>query len=342
MLLYLSTSENETLFSEWLEGQGIFMDFIDFTRYPTLIHALGHNRAMPNYEYIMFHFTSPFETEPVLEAVSHIRRFYHARVIIFAPQCPETAGLFTALVDIGLRELVTVNEDTDLQAELQECMSRDGKGFLSSVEIAASAGIEMAQAKIRPKLSLPQGKNLILGIAGTQDRVGVTTQAFCIYHALKALGLTPCIIDRKRAFTEMLASFYSDEMVVDGSLFSIYGVSFANDLQIGTAYNAFIVDYGVLSPDTAQDFELCDIRLLCSGAKAWEFPYLIKTLQAYPNIAQQAVFSFVPQSEEKEVSLLVKNIIPASFAPWTPDIWSVESEWHERFILPLVKEAIER
>lgn len=340
MLLYLSTPNNEALFSNTLEQQGVFMDYIDITRYPTLIAALSRNRALPNYEHIVFHFDAPPVVEPVLAAAAHIRRFHHARIIVFAPQCTETTEVFAALSAMGLRELVAVNAETDLLAELQECISQDGKGYLNSVEITATAGIEAARVTMRPQLSIPQGKYVTAGIAGTQERTGVTTQAFAAYYALKALGAVPCIVTRKQGFAQLLAALYPDEFEANGSLSSIRGVVFANDIQIGTEHNVFLMDYGILAPDIAQDYGGCDIRLLCSGAKPWEFPQLVATLKHCPDAAQRVVFSFVASKEEKDVRALVANAIPADFAPWSPDIWNSASDWHEQFWLPLIKEVV--
>jgi|GEM_PF-2025645 len=342
MLLYLSASENEKLFADYCGQRDMYLDFIDMDQEHSLKTAISKNRNMPNYKFVLFHFTkTPVPEADLCEAVSFIKKFHHARVIVFAPQDAQTTKVFAALVRMALHELVAVSGDTDLFAELEKCLSYEGKGFSHSTQIAATAHIETVRSYIRPRLEIPEGFSLTVGLAGAQGRVGVTTQAFSLYHALEALGFSPCIVDTAQAFIGALMKLFPEETGICGSVVSIRGMDFTHAVQVGTGHNVFIFDCGRLEEENIQIFQACGLRLLCTGAKAWEFPELAKTLRAYPHAAQHLILSFVSPKEERQIQPLLAGLPPAAFAPWNPDIWEeTNKEWHEKFLIPILKELV--
>lgn len=343
MILHIGPQESESLFSDFCEDLGQYLDFECLDDFHPLKTVLARYRALPNYQFLFLQYDDRIPEQELLEAAAYLRAFHRCRVIVFAPKSPHTSQVFGKLIDLDIRELVQVDEDTDLFRSLEDCMSDDGMDFSSVVELQAMADVETARTYVRPELEIPKGFVLSVGIAGTQARVGVTTQAFSFYHALKHLGFQPCIIYTDQEFIGQLLSLYEDEAVAEGSVVSIQGMDFAAGIQIGTGHNAYLYDCGVLNRDNAKAFSACNLRFLCAGTKAWELPYLVQALAAFPNTAGHLLFSFSSDREEKEALELLDGILPASFAPYAPDIWHHgERLWHEELLVPMAKELLER
>lgn len=342
MLLCLSDGEDVSPVLEYCDRRGLYAEYISIGDYPNIKTALSKYRATANYDFILFYFTArTIPEEDLIESASFILKFYHARIIVFAPSGAGTSQLFGALFDMGLRELVDYNDTTDLGAELEQCLSMDGKGYAEAVQVGITAQIETAWAYIRPILDIPEGLRLTIAIAGAQHRIGVTTQAFSMYHALVALGFTPCIVDVEQSFIESLMMVYEDETEAEGSIVHIQGMDFSHDIQVGTGHNVFLYDLGVLHEAAAEIFRDCSLRVLCAGTKAWELPLLAEKLGTYRDDIQMIVFSFASKSEEKRIGAMEIGSYTTAYAPWNPDIWEHgNKEWYERLLVPLLKERL--
>lgn len=342
MLLCLTDGAEISPVYEYCQQINLHYDIIDLTEYTDLKTAVAKNRAIANYDFVLFYFTvgSSLHRSELLETVTHIRRFYHARIIVFAPNNPETVQLFGELIDMGLRELVVIMDDTDIASELEECLSMDGKSFAEITQIQFAARTEKARSYIRPEFVIPDDLRLTIGVAGSQPRTGVTTQAFSMYHALAFLGFSPCIVDVNQSFIESLLMLYEDEAERKGSVITIQGMDFSPDIQVGTGHNIFIYDLGELDDNNAGIFRVCDLRILCAGTKPWELPVFAAKENVYGQDIDMMLFSFASEREQNIIDELGLAYTVA-YVPWNPDIWEhTNKEWHEQLLIPFLKERL--
>lgn len=341
MILYIAPTEYSGQFDERCEELGEYLEHLPLEDSYPLKQTLSRYHSLSNFNNIVFFFDGTPDQEELSEAVGHLRRFHHARISVFAPEDNTTSMLFQELITLDVRQLVAYGDSTDLVEEFEQCISFEGMSFLETVAVQQTAQIVAAREYVRPELQIPSSFTLRIAVAGTQERIGVTTQAFSFYHALRYLGFTPCILDTGQTFITSLLDLYEDESTVEGSVVQIREMDFASAVQVETGHNAFIYDCGILTDKNADEYASCDLRYLCAGTKAWELPHLVQTVAAHPHAAQQVLFSFASKREEKEANEIMAGALPIAFTPYFPDIWEPgERLWHEEFLVPKVKELM--
>ena len=339
MLICLSYDEKIKSVADYCDSNNIFCDFINLSEYESIKTAVTKNRTVANYDHILFYCeeSTGFASE-LPDVIGYLKRYYHARIIVFAPDNPNTIILFGKLAELGLRELAAVSDETDITRELKECLSPDGKGYAQASEFRYSAQVEQARAYIRPAFVIPQDLRLCIGVAGTQPRTGVTTQVFSLYHALAFLGFSPCVIDVNQSFIESLMMLYGDAAERNGSVIRIEGMDFSHDLQVGTGHNVFLYDFGELCGENIEMFRGCDLRMLCAGTKPWEMLAFAAKDSAYGCVVDMILFSFASQREREMIGDLQLSAATA-YTPWNPDIWEhTNKDWHEMLLIPFLKE----
>lgn len=345
MLLCITDSADLTPVHEYCQRTNLYHNCLSLSEENMSIKAaLEKTRTLANYDFILFYFVAltPEICRELTKAVKHTRRYYHARILVFAPESPLSLQLFGVLADEGLRELAAVNEQTDLAVELEECLSKNGKSFASAADLQVAAQIEQTRSNIRPEFIIPDGLILEIGIAGAQPRTGVTTQAFSLYHAFQSLGFAPCIVDVRQRLLPILMTLYGDELKQDEAMVKIKSIDFVRNEQEAApetdSRNVFLYDFGELSEEMSERFGSCDYRILCAGAKPWELPLFAQKEEMYGKLLDMVLFSFASEQEKE----MVKSIgLPyhTEYPSWNPDIWKcAELDWYKKLLLPFLKE----
>ncbi|MEM5780376.1 MAG: hypothetical protein AAGU02_04420, partial [Lawsonibacter sp.] len=175
---------------------------LDIVHYPqdigkvkSLVDFINREKPIHQVDYILIDLAEcDFSQEHILSAVQLLRRFSVADLIFLSPAGEETDLLFEKLARFRLSNLIAVNSDTDLQAELRSCLNEEGGGFHRRFS-AQQKGMVLEAARKASPLKIIPGMTVSVAVAGTQSRVGVTTQCFALYHYLKALGFQPAILD---------------------------------------------------------------------------------------------------------------------------------------------------
>lgn len=340
-LLCLSNEPEPSPVVEYMEAHpDIAAEYL--TIEPATLLRRVRKSAIINYETILFYLTNhSVPTNLIVRAVESIRRYHVCRTIVFAPGGAGCADLVTLLADLDVREVVPVYPDTDVAAELDVCLSPEGRSFTAVMQAVATAQIETARSYVRPKLEIPEGVRLHFAVAGAQERTGTTTQAFGMYHALAALGFRPLLVDERRGFLTHLNTMYGDESEVDGCVLTIRGMDFSDVAPLDLEYNAYIHDFGVLDAEVLDDYRYSPVRILCAGCKPWEYAAFAQNRHAFGEEYQTVVFSFATDYDRAAVEDRANGEYRTEFAPYNPDMWTHQNkEWYEEMLLPVLREVV--
>lgn len=167
-------------------------------------------------------------------------------------------------------------------------------------------------------LPMPAGKVLILGVAGSQRRVGCTTQAVALWHYCKALGFDPAIVTGAEQLTEIAGTMQHRE-IPDGYL--IEGIPWITNTA--QAYDCYILDLGVGNIQEA--FQVADYLILVAGSKPWELQHTVAALRASQNKDMLIALSFSTQRDAKSLEPLFEGR-SATVLPWMPELWKPAPE----------------
>lgn len=160
-----------------------------------------------------------------------------------------------------------------LEALKKSATSIDSGGKAPN-QVVEAARTARAQRHWKPKLlDVPQGKILILGVAGAQQRVGCTTHAVGVWHYCKKLGFDPAIVSSRERIAEMAAPMKA-EQIPDG--YRIEGIPFV--VNTAQSYNCYVIDIG--SDSLVEAVQNVDLLLLVAGIKPWELLHTMAGIKA--------------------------------------------------------------
>lgn len=169
---------------------------------------------------------------------------------------------------------------------------------------------------VRP-MTISPGCILILGVIGSQHRIGCTTQAVGLWHYCKALGFYPAIVSGKEQIAQIAAPMRC-ERIAGG--YRIEGIPFIVDAA--QAYDCYILDIGTGSIPEAR--KASDVLILVAGTKPWEIQNTAAAIKAARGLNVPLILSYSSQADADSLSRVFGHHEYA-VAPWMPDLWTAGS-----------------
>ncbi|MEG1761140.1 MAG: hypothetical protein RR115_00940 [Hydrogenoanaerobacterium sp.] len=260
------------------------------------------------------------QKEDLVKAINSFKCIYSARLVLILPNLQADSELMSSIMTTDIRNLITAVDDNEIIAECKVCFSDTGKEFADTAHLFAQEKINLAKEYIKPGISLPD-KPFNFAIGGVMGRIGVTTQAIAVYRYLSWLGLQCCYIDADGRHIDSLSALYQKN-ISEGYL-EIEDVNMQKTKMADEKYNAYILDYGVITEKNVAEFMICDASVLCCGTKAWELPNLADLLVQFDELQNALMlFSFTGDTERGGAIRLLEPITKqVFFAPHAPDIF---------------------
>ena len=215
---------------------------------------------------------------------------YDLQIIILAANRYVGDALLTKCFQMGIYDLIVTDDFLEISQELKECI-RVGKKYGDALQFR-----DLKPENVIVKEEVKQTVNkVVIGMAGTVPRIGVTHHAIILANWLRKKGYMVALIEKhpSSAF-EQLREFYDERMFED--FYTMGGVdfypyqkskdTFANVL--GKSYNFIIADFGLYEKAELYLYNKSDVRIILSGSKPWELE------------GTQKVFDLAPEEIVKE------------------------------------------
>lgn len=279
------------------------------------------------------------DAELIAHEIAGTAKTFNARPIAYMPSYLPESEMARALLSYDIKSFVFSGSSSDLKEQLDRNIS----GYFDA------NGRKEIEEIIRKQ---EEARSLILdfqtiGIAGTQNRIGTTTQAIQIVKYLQYKGHSACYI-------EVNSNKYIDANARSGSIralslvekYALYGEKIADKVLFGgvdmyteqsglsdslkQTYEYFVYDYGSV---TDQDFDRTafakdQVRIFVGGCKPTELDNL-ETMLSLPFYADANVMiSFAPEGDQEKILKLISDVRnnagkngarPVMFCPYCPD-----------------------
>lgn len=336
---FIAQEKNAERFTAFFEREGIFLTAFsaDDIRKLTAFIQRDKTIAQQNYVVIDVGTVKTWSIDHILNAVQNLRRFTTARLVFLGEPCEDLTELYGALANVHRVDCLIIDDGSvDVEAELRKCLV--GKEPLPDRMQAIQQMMAQQTAQAAKPLMIPPGLVIHVAVAGTMPRCGVTTQVFAIYHYLKSLGFHPAIWDKLGRLLEALQEYERFELK-DNGVITIRSVDFCTSEL--PQYDAYVIDYGELTPEKEALFRGADMSVLVGCTKPWEMRALgaaIHMLLGKPceHLVTLASFS-APGALDKLARHLGKYY---GVAPYAPDFWQApeDAAVYAGTILPALKE----
>jgi len=271
-----------------------------------------------------------------------------AKPIVYMPSFLPESALAGALLANDIKNYILSGSTADLKDQLEKNIT----GFFDAN--GRKEVEEILQLQAEAKTHIDSFKTI--GVAGSQERIGTTTQCLQIIKYLQAKGYRACYIELNqkkyydmssssgkisaKGFVEKYAlwSGAEDTDYVDYrgiKMYSSHGMMKARE----ESFDYYVYDYGSV---TDRDFDRIaylkdEVKILVAGGKPTEFDFLQRILQMPTYTESALIMSFIPENEQEDVlktlSELENKSRPVMFAEYAPDpVLPVPVEVYESLI----------
>ena len=302
------TNENEKLISEVCKEYGeeqvqVFTGVKNLNRF-----AVQELRNLNNFKYAIIDINTTNEKEDeIVKTVVTIKSIYNIRIIILALGYKEGNTLLSRLFNEGIYNFVVAKDYETQKEELKASLSGDGKQYKDAIRFRNKVLETDKKSKVIIKKEYKKIKQFVnIAVAGTESRIGTTTQALLICAFFNSLNMNACYISNSgNDETSIIQRLVSDKDKQNDDMLNYEGIDMykksSNMRAIKFGYDFYIYDYGVLTENNVNDFVTKDTKIIVTGSKLWEFKHLFNAINMLEELSDKYfLVNFTAEEKQKE------------------------------------------
>lgn len=330
-IYYLAHEEELQRFDALFNELDMLATTVPIEKVPSLTAFVMREKPIVQQDYILLDVSDRDWTPAhILSAVQQLRRFSSAQLVFLGKPDEETVELFGTLASVHhIGHLIMQHPETDVNAELRNCLL-DRPQLPRKLQAIQEQMVQTAARTVSPLL-IPEGLVLQVAVAGIMPRCGATTQCFALYHSLKSLGWQPAIWDKCGRTLPELQKY--EECTETENAVEVRGIPFCKGKS--PQYNAYVLDYGVLTPELATCFCGADLSVLVGCTKPWELAAFHEKLGLAASC--RSLITLASFATPQDLERLSKYFDGG--APYNPDPWEPSApQTYAKLLLPELKE----
>lgn len=346
-LLFLGEQKNSYFIKEAANQYGCE---IEISGYVVSSTSMVDRALVDNYDYILIDVSgllmSPLDLK---ECVEQILIGSQARVAVMGQGMSMTTAIIQAAVEAGIHNVLLSVYPREISEDCIEFLSGNSNIETKKDQMNNTVYDEV---KIMPFAKINIERTTI-GVAGTIERIGVTTQAIQLCKWLKMKGKNVCYIQMNDSgYVENLKVFY-ENVVVDEAQGCVYyeNVEMYYDKArideiLNRNYDFYVYDYGTITNEYFQktSFFEKNYKIVVTGTKPTELNSFNQCMEELYHKHIHYVFSFVSEGDRENVMEMMSDKDKYSYlAGVTLDMFSLNSDNISNFekIIPLEEEIEE-
>lgn len=257
--------------------------------------------------------------EEVMQSIESLRIMdYKIRFILLAPNKKEGDKFLRECFYAGIYDLVVTDEYLEMSRQLTLCIT-EGMRYKDALRFR-----DAVEEEEKPKTMAVQ--KILIGVAGSGPRMGSTHNSIVLANFLRQHHQMTAVLEmnKSQAFEKIQAS--QKAKLFEEGYFSLNGVDYypSSDRERVTAaagrlYNFLVLDFGSYEAADKVLFNTCDVRLVFTGSKPWEFDELEKVFQEQDeDVLARYHFCFLGTTNMQLRKEIIKQMKPL------PNVWFPE------------------
>lgn len=237
--------------------------------------AIRELQNLSNFKYLILDISDIKEKqESIIKSVVAIKSMHNIRIIIMATGYKEGDDILAKLFKEGIYNFVIGDSYQKQEEEFRKCLSKEGNEYKDAIRFRVEDNNINSKNKVIIKREYKKIKQLLtVAISGTQNHIGVTTQALLLCKFFNERGLKACYVCANNSTDiEELQILAGKEL--NKGMFQYGGIDiYTKDEKISAmayGYDVYIYDYGVLTDNNINLFLKNDKRIIVGGSKLWE------------------------------------------------------------------------
>lgn len=266
--------------------------------------------------------TSTLETVKVM--------YGQLRIILLATQIMPGDELLVKSVQMGIYDIITATDFSEIKDELTYCVI-EGKQYRDAIRYLKADAEDKTgkQVRIKPKQN---ANRVMIGLAGSESRVGTTHNAIVIANTLRRSGYMVALLEMSShpVFGDIRDSY--DEKSEDALHFTVNGIDYYPSVQaaevnaiMAKAYNFLVIDFGSFDSMDDITFNKCEVPVIVAGSKPWELDAVNRLFSKaiHENLVRyNFLFNFTAETYRSDIKNGMAELKNVFFAPVTVDPFS--------------------
>lgn len=271
--------------------------------------VLQEIRNLNNFKHIIIDITGLTDTEDeIVDSIVAIKSMYSIKIIIVALGYNEGNSTLARLFGEGIYNFVTATSIDEQEKELLQCITGEGKQYKDSIRFRKIEEKTNSNDKVIIKKEYKKIKQCVtIAVSGSQEHIGVTSQAIAITKFLSNLKLNVCYIQANgkediQTIENLFEITKKDDFITYQNIDMYSKDKTVNAISYG--YDFYVYDMGVLSNISDIDtFITKDIKIIVSGSKSWEQEHLLNIFNKLEILQDiNFIFNFTPDDQKKEIT----------------------------------------
>ncbi len=328
MLLYISSNENINVFDFLADERGSVIKKLS-GQFSLKQFVINDMRSFNHYEYFAIDVKALKDTEDeIIEAILAFKSMFSSRVIFYLEDIKSYRRLISALIEMGIYNIVFDDELESMKDEILKSISSIGI-LKKEVQVKFKQAFDIYDVSLE-EYSFPI-KDVKIAVTGAFSRVGTTTMAINLCSYLGELGAKVCYVEANNHQDINVFAQDNRDMVIEEKVICYKGVKYLPlNSESDESFDFIIYDMGVL--DMRIKYAMsnkCDKSILCTTGKPYEQDKLKKSMEILNRATYKIVMSLVSKSNQVKLKNQYENI---SFTEYTPNPFDSEANnnlWEE-------------
>lgn len=267
------------------------------------------------------------KSDLIVENICNIASSTRSKIIVYAVGYSPDSILCRSLTEHGIDNIITAGNLADIKTEFLRFYNS------SDTQVIERKSLSQSETEIKSALAIT------IGVAGSQERIGTTTQCFQITKYLSAKGFrtaylefnnTRYLANMKKLFNLSKTDFYFEGI-------NIFLAEQIN--QILREYDYIVYDYGSITNPNFNMYSFLEKNscIIVCGDKPNEIDYSTAALSQFQNNTDVVyLFNFVSEADFGDIRALMGNH-KTYFSPLVPDMFSVllqQQKLYDSMLLP--------
>lgn len=230
----------------------------------------------------------------------------HVRIIVVSPVNQAGDKLLSELFSVGIRNFAVSSDFVVMKQKLGECLADQGMSYKEASEYK-----EVKTRILLEKKEVKEVNKVMIGVIGSQSRVGCTHNSILIANQLKRWGYSVALIElNENGALQQIRQAEKLNMV--GAYFSSRNIDYYPDADSFAlkkilkeqVYNFIILDFGDFQDCDINAFNRCHIKLVIGNTQSWEITFLAEFWNRYDDEAREHInfyLNFVEKEKDRKI-----------------------------------------
>lgn len=234
----------------------------------------------------------------------------HVRIIILSPVHQSGDKVLSDLFAVGIRNFAVSGDFVVIKQKLEECLTELGMSYKEASEYK-----DVKNRSLEERKTVKEINKVMIGVIGSQSRVGCTHNSIIIANQLKRLGYSVAYIEMNE--TGALQQLrQSEKLSMVDSYFSMRSIDYYPDADSSSlkkilkeqVYNFIVLDFGSFQDCDINAYNRSHVKLVIGNTQPWEVIFLAEFWNRYDDEAREHIHFYLNYVENESDRKVLRKL----------------------------------